>query len=116
VATTSAGVSWALGGRDGPAARAATRDGGADLVINARVDTYLLRAGAPDLRFDDTVRRARAYRAAGADCVFVPGVVDESVVGALVRAIDGPVNVMAAPRPRRACRSARRTACSRRRR
>jgi 2-methylisocitrate lyase-like PEP mutase family enzyme len=42
------------------------------------------------------VRRAALYRAAGADCIFVPGVTDAETIGALVRAIDAPVNVLAA--------------------
>jgi len=36
----------------------------------------------------------RAYRAAGADCLFVPGVSDEETIGRLVRALDGPLNVL----------------------
>jgi len=43
------------------------------------------------------VRRSNLYRAAGADCLFVPGVMDAETIAALVRAIDGPVNVMAGP-------------------
>jgi 2-methylisocitrate lyase-like PEP mutase family enzyme len=40
-----------------------------DLVINARVDVFLY---APDQKsvLDDGIERARAYRAAGADCVY----------------------------------------------
>ena len=79
------------------AARAAARATGGDLVINARTDVYLMQVGAPETRFDEAVRRAKAYRAAGADCVFVPGVIDGATIGALVRAIDGPINIMAGP-------------------
>jgi 2-methylisocitrate lyase-like PEP mutase family enzyme len=79
------------------AAREAAASLGADLVINARVDVYLFGAGAPETRLDGTIRRARAYRAAGADCVFVPGVVDRETIAALVEAIDGPLNIMAGP-------------------
>lgn len=80
------------------AARIGTaREVGGDLVINARVDVHLLQVGAPETRFDAVVERARAYRAAGADCIFVPGVVDAQTIGALVRAIDAPLNVMAMP-------------------
>ena len=61
------------------------------LVINARTDVYL--AGLDD--FDDAVARANAYLDAGADCAFVPGVVDELTIARLVRAIDGPVSVLA---------------------
>src|SRR5215470_17521212 len=79
------------------AARDAARAAGGDLVINARTDVYLFQVGEPETRFDAAVRRARIYRAAGADCVFVPGVVDAGTLAALVRAVDGPLNVMAMP-------------------
>ncbi len=79
------------------AAREAARATGGDLVINARTDVYLMQVGAPETRFDEAVRRAKVYRAAGADCVFVPGVIDGPTIDALVRAIDAPVNIMAGP-------------------
>jgi 2-methylisocitrate lyase-like PEP mutase family enzyme len=79
------------------AARQAALTAGGDLVINARTDVYLFQVGAPETRFDAAVRRANGYRAAGADCLFVPGVVDADTIAALVRAIDGPLNVMAMP-------------------
>lgn len=69
---------------------------GVPLVINARTDTYLEDVGEPGDRFSETVRRAAAYRAAGADCIFVPGVVDAETIGALVTAIDAPLNILAA--------------------
>lgn len=79
------------------AAREAALATGGDLVVNARTDVYLFQVGAPETRFDETVRRANMYRAAGADCLFVPGVIDAETIAALVQAIDGPVNVMAMP-------------------
>ena len=65
------------------------------LVLNARVDVYLRGVGEPETRLDETVARAAAYRAAGADCIFVPGVDDAETIAALVSAIDAPVNVLA---------------------
>lgn len=79
------------------AAREAARSAGIDLVINARIDVYLFQAAPPAARFDETVRRANLYLAAGADCAFVPGVIDAATIGALVKAIEGPLNVMAGP-------------------
>jgi 2-methylisocitrate lyase-like PEP mutase family enzyme len=79
------------------AARQAVVAAGGDAVINARTDVYLLQVDAPETRFGEAVRRANTYRAAGADCLFVPGVVDAETIAALVQAIDGPVNVMAGP-------------------
>jgi 2-methylisocitrate lyase-like PEP mutase family enzyme len=72
---------------------AAVRRADGTVFINARVDTYLVGAG--DLA--ETVRRASAYLAAGADGVFVPGVADPEVIAALVEAVKAPVNVMAGP-------------------
>jgi 2-methylisocitrate lyase-like PEP mutase family enzyme len=69
---------------------------GMPLVINARTDVYLAEVGEPGGRFDETLRRAALYRAAGADCIFVPGVYDGSTIGALAKAIDAPINVLAA--------------------
>ena len=79
------------------AAREAALAAGGDLVINARTDPYLLKVGAPETRFDEAVRRGRIYREAGADCIFVPGVIDAEEIAALVEAIGGPVNVLAFP-------------------
>ena len=79
------------------AARAAAVAAGTDLVINARVDVYFFGTGSPNLRLEETVRRATVYRAAGADCVFVPGVVDPGIIALLVERNGGPVNVMAGP-------------------
>ncbi len=61
-------------------------------VLNARTDTYM--AGHPDA-FAETIRRAEQYVAAGADCIFVPGVSDADEIGRLTAEIDAPVNVVA---------------------
>jgi 2-methylisocitrate lyase-like PEP mutase family enzyme len=68
-----------------------------DLVINARTDLYLFQIGDLETRFSAVVERARLYRRAGADCVFVPGVIDISTIAKLVKAIEGPLNIMATP-------------------
>jgi 2-methylisocitrate lyase-like PEP mutase family enzyme len=78
-------------------ARETAKRAGVNLVINARTDVYWLRFGAEAARFDRTVQRAKAYLAAGADCVFVPGVADAALIGALAKAIGGPLNVLAGP-------------------
>jgi len=77
------------------AVRQASREAGVPLVVNARTDAYLLRTGTAREMFDETVRRGEAFRDAGADCVFVPGVTEAAVIGALVRRLDCPVNVLA---------------------
>ena len=68
---------------------------GIHVVINARTDVYLAEVGEPAGRFEHAVGRANAYRKAGADCLFVPGVYNAETIGSLVKSIDGPVNVLA---------------------
>jgi 2-methylisocitrate lyase-like PEP mutase family enzyme len=65
-------------------------------VLNARTDPYLVRAGTDVRNFAEAVRRANAYRAAGADCLFVPGSLDSDTIARLAREIDGPLNVLGA--------------------
>lgn len=78
------------------AGRDAAREAGLPaFVINARTDVYLFQIGAPEGRFDDVVARSAAYAEAGADCLFVPGLLDLDVLEALVQACPLPVNVMA---------------------
>jgi 2-methylisocitrate lyase-like PEP mutase family enzyme len=78
-------------------ARETAAAAGGDLVINARIDVYLFQVGEPEARFEAVVERAKLYRSAGADCVFVPGVIDAETIARLVRAIEGPLNIMATP-------------------
>ena len=80
------------------AARTAADQAGVPIVINARTDTYLRPFGDnPALRLDETVRRGRAYFAAGADCLYPIGLADAVTLDALVRALDAPINVTARP-------------------
>ncbi len=79
------------------AAREAADSNGVPLVINARTDVYLLGIGEPDSRFDHAVRRANAYRKAGADCLFIPAVTRATDIERIVAALDGPLNVLAFP-------------------
>jgi 2-methylisocitrate lyase-like PEP mutase family enzyme len=79
------------------AVRSASAAAGVSLVINARTDVYLMPIGPPETRFERTVERLRAYRKAGADCVFAPGIRDAETIGKLVRAVDAPLNVLLQP-------------------
>src|ERR1700687_4497802 len=67
------------------------------IVINARTDVYLLSIGEPDTRFDHAIRRANAYRKAGADCLFVPRVGKPADIERIVAALEGPLNLLAFP-------------------
>lgn len=74
----------------------AVKAAGRPFVLNARTDPYLVRRGEDAANFDEAVKRANAYRKAGADCLYVPGSLDAGTIGRLVKAIDGPLNVLGA--------------------
>ena len=69
---------------------------GAERHLRAeRPHRHLLRRRRPATSFAETVERAVRYLEAGADCVFVPGVVEEDTIRRLAAAIPGPLNVVA---------------------
>ena len=70
---------------------------GVPLVINARTDVYLMSIGPEATRFERTIERLLAYREAGADCLFVPGLCDRETIAKLVRAVGAPLNILASP-------------------
>ena len=65
------------------------------MVINARTDIYLASIGEESTRFDRTVERLNAYLEAGATCAFAPGVRDAATIERLVKAVRGPLNILA---------------------
>lgn len=79
------------------AVREAAADKGVPLVINARTDVYLMPIGEEKSRYERTVERLRAYRKAGADCLFAPGLCDKEFIGKLVRDLGAPVNILLSP-------------------
>jgi 2-methylisocitrate lyase-like PEP mutase family enzyme len=79
------------------AVREAALQTGVLLVLNARTDVYLAKVGEPAKRYDETLRRVAAFRDAGADCVFVPGLTDRETIGRIVREVKCPVNILAVP-------------------
>jgi 2-methylisocitrate lyase-like PEP mutase family enzyme len=79
-------------------ARAAAIAGGVPrLVINARCDVYLFQIGEPSSRFGDVLERAAAYAEAGADVLFVPGLLDVAVLERLVKESPLPISVLGKP-------------------
>ena len=76
------------------AIRETASSAGVPLVLNARTDIYLMPIGPAETRFDRTVERLRAYRQAGADCLFAPGLRDGETIRKLVAALDGPLNIL----------------------
>jgi 2-methylisocitrate lyase-like PEP mutase family enzyme len=79
------------------ALRESAAKAGVPLFINARVDTYLISYGDPEARFAETVRRARAYREAGADCIYPIDLRDLSTIRRLVSELAYPINILAGP-------------------
>ncbi len=67
------------------------------LVINARTDIFLAPIGEPSTRLAHTVERLNAYRDAGADSLFAPGVRDRETIARLAREVRGPLNILATP-------------------
>jgi 2-methylisocitrate lyase-like PEP mutase family enzyme len=70
---------------------------GIDLFVNARTDVYLRQLTPEAGRLDEVFRRAELYRAAGADGLFVPGVVATGDIAALSAGVGLPLNVLAWP-------------------
>src|SRR5437588_2284306 len=66
-------------------------------VINGRVDVFLLAIGEPESRFEHAVQRANAYLQAGADCIYPIGRLDRNTIANLVKAINGPINILGGP-------------------
>jgi 2-methylisocitrate lyase-like PEP mutase family enzyme len=79
------------------AVREAALKTGVLLVLNARTDMYLAQVGPEGGRYDETVRRLVAYRDAGAECVFAPGVRDSDIIRRLVADVQCPLNILAGP-------------------
>ncbi len=67
------------------------------LVLNARVDVFLLAIGEPESRFEHALQRANAYLQAGADCIYPIGILDRNMIANLVKDIDGPINILGGP-------------------
>ena len=79
------------------AVREAGNNAGVPLVINARTDVYLNQVGAPESRYDHALRRAVAFRDAGADCIFLPGVKAPELISRFVKDLKFPINILAGP-------------------
>lgn len=68
---------------------------GASLFINARTDIFWLNLLTPETRLDEALIRLRAYQAAGADGIFVPGLTDPDLIARITSTITLPLNVLA---------------------
>jgi 2-methylisocitrate lyase-like PEP mutase family enzyme len=70
---------------------------GIDLWVNARTDVYLRKLAEGEAAYEETVNRAKLYRDAGADSIFVPAAVEPDLIERLVRAVALPLNLLAWP-------------------
>jgi 2-methylisocitrate lyase-like PEP mutase family enzyme len=77
----------------------AGRRAGVDVVLNARVDTFLRAApdADPEALVDDAVARGRRYAEAGADCVYPYAARGRAAIRRLVEEVGAPVNIVAVP-------------------
>jgi 2-methylisocitrate lyase-like PEP mutase family enzyme len=73
------------------AARKAIDRSGSDVLLVGRAENFFI--GQPDL--DDTIARLKAYAAAGADCLYAPGIRTREEIAAVVSAVaPKPVNLL----------------------
>ena len=70
---------------------------GVDVFVNVRTDIYLRGLAPEGERVGATLARARLYRDAGADGLFVPGIQESAEIAVVVAGTPLPVNVLARP-------------------
>lgn len=70
---------------------------GIPFVINARTCVYLIKVGKEEDRLSIAIERGNTFHKAGADCIFIPGALKESVIEKLIENIDAPINILATP-------------------
>ncbi len=75
-------------------ARAAADSSGVPIFINARCDVFFGAAVEPDQRADEVLLRSKAYEAAGADGLFLPGLLDVPTITSFTAKVELPVNIM----------------------
>jgi 2-methylisocitrate lyase-like PEP mutase family enzyme len=73
------------------------RDAVPDLFVNARTDIFLLNVGDEQSKLEKTIERLQAYQKAGASGAFAPGVTNSRTISEIARAVEIPLNVLAAP-------------------
>lgn len=78
------------------AARKAASAAAIPMFINARTDVFFQRPADAhdDAMADMAIERGRALADAGADGLFVPGLIDERLIARVVKASPLPVNIM----------------------
>jgi 2-methylisocitrate lyase-like PEP mutase family enzyme len=92
-------------GRDEPALlaskieaiRNAVSKAGADLFVNAWCDVFLASLVEKSKQVDESIARGKLYAEAGADGLFLPGIVQTQHIAAVVEGVALPLNAMAWP-------------------
>ncbi|MFN0098533.1 MAG: isocitrate lyase/phosphoenolpyruvate mutase family protein [Gemmatimonadaceae bacterium] len=81
------------------AARVSAERSGVPVFLNARTDLFLATPSKEHsaAMVSDALARMSIYAAAGADGLFVPGLVDEALIASLCAQARWPVNVMMSP-------------------
>lgn len=69
-----------------------------DFVINARTDAYFLNVADEKTMFQIAIKRANAFKNAGADCIFIPGILDMDTISKLANQINFPLNMLLTPK------------------
>ena len=76
------------------AIKAALKDAGADIFINARCDIYLFDLVPDAQKLEALIARGRMYRDAGADGFFAPLICDLGDIAKVAQAVPLPLNVL----------------------
>lgn len=76
------------------AIRKAAEQKGVELFINARTDAFFEHGDDAAQAVGEALDRAKAYAVAGASGYFVPGLVDDALIGRVCESVSLPVNVM----------------------
>ncbi|NOW96074.1 isocitrate lyase/phosphoenolpyruvate mutase family protein [Mucilaginibacter sp. SG564] len=92
-------------GRDSPdvlsakisAIKSVVESRGSRLFINARTDVYLAGLVPAEEAVNEVIKRAKLYKDAGADGLFVPVITDEGEIAQIAQNVSLPLNVMAMP-------------------
>ena len=67
---------------------------GVPIVINARTDTFWHGTGDAHANLDAAIARGKRYLAAGADCIFIPGLAERKAIERAVKEL-GTINLLA---------------------
>jgi 2-methylisocitrate lyase-like PEP mutase family enzyme len=76
-----------------------SKEMGVSLFVNARADVYLRGKtfDTPESKFEEALKRGRAYKAAGADCFYPIGMTRVEDIKRMVNELQMPVNIITIP-------------------